>query len=101
MTVHKITVKLSDIEYRAWAAVVADPHEWVETLVRHDVARAMRNIYEREVARMTDDPNVEAIPANIEAVIALADLTPAKERDAQLVKRLTELPGNVAPPNDV
>lgn len=101
MTLHKLTVELTELEHAAWSVFVPDPQEWVETLVRHEVARAMRNIYEREVERLTADPDTDVIPANIETVVSMADLTSAKEREAAIVERMKATPNNGPVPGDV
>lgn len=97
---HTIRIDISDLEHKAWSVFIADPQEWIETLVRHEIERAMNRIYQQEVERLTADPTVDSIPANIETVVAGADLTSAKERDAVLLENLAAgvLPGQIRTP---
>jgi hypothetical protein len=86
---YKIEIEISDLEAKAWHTAIGDAQEWVEALVRGEVYRVMHNIYDLEVARLTEDPNVETIPASVETVVANADLTSAKERDQASIEKIT------------
>lgn len=94
---YRIEIELSDLEARAWHTVVPDGEEWVRTLVRNEVRRAMDSIYESEVARMMADPDIETIPADRLTIIEAAQTVSARDRDAELVERLLSEPPGARP----
>ena len=74
------TVTLTDSEDKAMQYVVVSVQEWVNNVV-HDRARVAKDtIYNEEVQRMTDDPDISSIPADKDQVVLDADLETAKER---------------------
>ena len=74
-----ITVTLSDLEEKCMRYAAADPEEWVRNLVVSRVFAAKQEIYESEIKRMTADPNITSIPADIETVVMAAQVKFANE----------------------
>jgi hypothetical protein len=80
-----ITITITDAEMKALAYVAVDPQEWVENFTKNRAAAAMQEIYEAEIARMTDDPTITTIPASKDAVVADAKIKSAAERHAEFL----------------
>ena len=69
-----ITVELNDLEEKCMKWVAANPEEFINNLVDARVFAAKQEIYNYEVKRMTADPNVTNIPADIDTVVNDADI---------------------------
>lgn len=69
-----ITVELDDLEEKCMRWIAANPEEFINNLVEARVFAAKQEIYNQEVKRMTADPNVTNIPANIDTVVNDADI---------------------------
>lgn len=93
-----IHIELTDLEAQVWNHFVADGRELAENFVRNEVRRCFDEVYERESKRLLDDPTVTVMPASREEVVAMADLEPARERDARM---LAELQARYEPPKDI
>ena len=78
----EIKITLSDAEVKALAYVALSPQEWAEQAVHNRCRKAIDEIYNMEVARMTADPNITSIPADKDAVVLAADIKSVAERDA-------------------
>ena len=76
------TVTLTDAEDKALRVVALDPQEWIDRAVHNRCRIAIDDIYSQEVQRMTDDPNIDSIPANKEQVVLDAQIQSAAERQA-------------------
>lgn len=74
-----ITVNLTDLDEKCMRYLAADPEEWINNLVVARVFAAKQEIYEAEVRRMTADPNITNIPADIDTVVAAAEVRYANE----------------------
>ena len=70
-----ITVELDDLEEKCLRYIAADPEDWVLNFIQARVFSVKQEIYNSEVKRMTADPNVENIPANVDAVVLAANIT--------------------------
>ena len=70
-----ITVELDDLEEKCLRYMAADPEDWVLNFIQARVFSVKQEIYSSEVKRMTADPNVENIPANVDAVVLAANVT--------------------------
>lgn len=86
-----ITVNLTDLDEKCMRYLAADPEEWINNLVVARVFAAKREIYDAEVKRMTDDPNITNIPADIDTVVAAAEVRYANEE--------IPLPADLPPPD--
>lgn len=75
----KITIELTDLDEKCMRYAAASPEEWVKNLVESRVYAAKKEIYEAEIRRMTEDPNIDIIPANIDEVVANAEVRYADE----------------------
>ena len=64
------------------AYVALSPQEWAEHVVHNRCRKAMDEIYNMEVARMTADPNITSIPADKNAVVLAANIQSVAERNA-------------------
>ncbi len=81
MTIY--TIELTDAETKAMEHVAVDVQEWADNALKNRARVAMDEIYNAEVARMTADPEVTAIPADKEAVVLAADIKSAAKRNAE------------------
>jgi hypothetical protein len=76
------TVTLTDAEDKALRYVALDPQDWIDNAVHNRCRQAIDQIYAEEVERMTNDPEVDSIPANKEQVVLAAEIQSAAERVA-------------------
>lgn len=74
------TITITEVEQKALAYIAIDPQEWIENLVKVRAAAAIQEIYDLEVARMLNDPNVQSIPADKETVVLSANVQSAADR---------------------
>ena len=84
-----ITVQLDDLEEKCMRYMAASPEAWVQNFVHARVFAAKQEIYQAEIHRMTADPLVTSMPADIDTVVANAQVRYA---DAQ-----PELPSMTPP----
>jgi len=75
-----ITVQLDDLEEKCMRYLAASPEEWVQNFVVARVFAAKQKIYQAEVRRMTADPTITTIPADIDTVVAQANIRFADEQ---------------------
>ena len=83
-----ITVTITDEELRALAYVAVAPIEWINNLVRARASAAMQEIYEKEMARLMSDPDIEFIPAKRDEVVRNAKIKSAAERHAETLANM-------------
>jgi len=76
------TITLTDAEDKALRYVALDPQDWIDNAVHNRCRQAIDQIYAEEVERMTNDPEVDSIPANKEQVVLAAGIQSAAERVA-------------------
>lgn len=81
----EITIEITDDEMRALEYVAVDPVEWVTNFTKVRAAAAMQEIYDAEVARMMEDPNVKSIPADRNAVVRAAKIKSAAVRHKEFL----------------
>ena len=77
------TIELTGAETKAMEFVALDVQDWADNALKNRARQAMDEIYQSEVARMTNDPTVTSIPADKEAVVLAADIKSAAERNAE------------------
>ena len=77
------TIELTDAEVKAMEHVALSVQDWAENALKNRARQAMDEIYQSEVARMTEDPTVTAIPADKEAVVLSADIKSAQQRNEE------------------
>ena len=77
------TIELTDAEVKAMEYVAVDVQEWADNALKNRARIAMDEIYDTEVKRMTDDPDINSIPADKEAVVLAADIKSAAQRNAE------------------
>jgi hypothetical protein len=70
-----ITINLDDLEEKCMRFVAASPQDFIQNLVDSRVFAAKQEIYQMEVRRMTEDPSVTNIPADVDAVVSAAEVT--------------------------
>lgn len=78
------TVEISEAEYKAFAHTALDPQDWINNIVHEYCRASMEKIFQDEVARMLQDPNIKEIPADREAVVLAANIESAAEIMARL-----------------
>ena len=69
-----ITIELDDVEEKCIRYFAADPEEWARNFVIARIFAAKQEIYQSEVRRMTADPDIKNIPADIDIVVAQANV---------------------------
>jgi predicted nucleic acid-binding protein len=85
------TIKLTEAENKALTYVAADPHEWIQNAASERSRIAMEEIFQEEVARMLQDPNIKEIPADREAVVLAAKIQSAAKRNKEIEKQSLEI----------
>ena len=82
------TVVLNEAQQKALEYVAVDPAEWIRNVVHNRCRMAIDEIYTSEVDRMTNDPNITAIPADKNQVVIDADIQTAAEVNASAATSL-------------
>ena len=77
------TITLTDAETKAMEYVAFSVQDWADNALQNRARIAMDEIYDAEVARMTEDPTITSIPADKEAVVLAADIKSAAVRNAE------------------
>ena len=75
MTIY--TIELTDAEVKAMEYVAVSVQDWVDNALKNRARIAMNEIYNVEVSRMTNDPSIDSISADKEAVVLAADIKSA------------------------
>lgn len=75
-----ITVQLTDLDEKVMKYMAADPEEWVKNFVAARIYAAKHEIYQAEVRRMTADPSITTIPADVDTVVNQAEIRFANEQ---------------------
>jgi hypothetical protein len=75
-----ITIELNDLDEKCMRYLAADPDEWVRNFVTARIFAAKQEIYQAEVRRMTADPAITTIPADVDTVVTQADIRFADEQ---------------------
>lgn len=70
----QIVINLDDIEEKCIRYFAADPQEWANNFIQARIFAAKQEIYQSEIRRMTNDPAVNVIPANVEEVVSTANI---------------------------
>jgi predicted nucleic acid-binding protein len=76
-------ISLTEAEDKALAYVATDPKEWIQNAASERARIAMEEIFQAEVARMLQDPDITEISADREAVVLAAEIKSAAERNAE------------------
>lgn len=74
-------INLNDAEHKALSYIAKDPKEWIQNAASERARLAMLEIFNEEVKRMTEDPNIDSIPADIESVVLSANIILASDRN--------------------
>lgn len=82
----KITITLTEAEYKALAYVAFDPQEWVQNAATARAIAGMEEMFQAEVQAALADPNTKSIPADREAVVLASTLPSAAERQAAMLE---------------
>ena len=77
------TIELTDAEVKAMEYVAVSVQDWADNALKNRARQAMDEIYDAEVARMTNDPEVTSIPADKEAVVLAAEVKSVATRNAE------------------
>jgi hypothetical protein len=75
-----ITLELSDLDQKCLQYFAADPEEWVRNFVNARIYATKHEIYQAEIRRMTADPLVVAIPADMDTVVSEANIKLASDQ---------------------
>lgn len=82
------TVVLNEAQQKALEYVAVDPAEWIRNVVHNRCRMAIDEIYTAEVARMTADPNITAIPADKNQVVIDAEIKTAAQVNQEAINSL-------------
>lgn len=75
-----IEFEMTDFEVMIFEHIAADPQDWIENAVRHQIELAKDEVVEMQKAKMLADPNCQYIPADRDQICLLADLKSAASR---------------------
>lgn len=70
-----ITVNLTDLDEKVMRYFAADPEEFVNNFISARIFSSKQEIYQNEIRRMTADPTVTVIPADVDTVVSQANIT--------------------------
>jgi len=87
------TIELTDAETKAMEYVAFSVQDWADNALQNRARIAMDEIYDAEVARMTEDPTITSIPADKEAVVLAADIKSAVVRQAEAEAEMAAMAG--------
>lgn len=68
------TVLLTDAEKKALGVFVKDIQEWIDNVVHERCRVAIDDVFQKEIKKMIEDPQVMNIPADRESVVLSADI---------------------------
>jgi hypothetical protein len=77
-----ITIELSDLDEKCMKYFAADPEEFVRNFIAARIFVSKQEIYQEEIRRMTADPNISTIPADVDTVVEQANIRYASEQPA-------------------
>ena len=69
-----ITVELTDIDEKCMRFFAADPEDFINNFIHARIFAAKQEIYQMEVRRMTADPSITSMPADIDTVVSQAEI---------------------------
>lgn len=75
-----IEFEMTDFEVMIFEHIAADPQDWIENAVKHQIELVKDEVVEMQKAQMLADPNCQFIPANRDQICLLADLQSAASR---------------------
>tara|TARA_R110002012_G_scaffold296617_1_gene494005 strand:+ start:6452 stop:6766 length:315 start_codon:yes stop_codon:yes gene_type:complete len=61
-----ITIEITDLQWASLADMVEDPAIWARGAVMGKVDRCVENVVAKEQKRLLEDPNIGALPGNVE-----------------------------------
>lgn len=71
----QITITLTDVQAKALSCVVADIQDWIENLAAARCDSAIAEIFDIEVKRMVNNPDIAEIPADRNTVVMNSTIT--------------------------
>ena len=80
------TIELTESEDKALKYIAHDVQEWIENAIHNRARKAIDNIYNSEVERMTADPDITVIPADKNQVVMNADIKSYADRQVEAEK---------------
>ena len=82
------TIELTDSEVKAMEYIAVSVQDWVTNVLKNRARIATEEIYNKEVERMTADPDITSIPADKNQVVLDAVLETAKDKTDRLEKEM-------------
>lgn len=70
----KIVLEFNDLEEKCLKYFAADPEDWARNFIEARIFAAKQEIYQSEVRRMTADPSIKSMPADVDAVVEAANI---------------------------
>ena len=77
------TITLTDAEVKAMEYVALSVQEWADNSLKHRASQAIEEVYELEVQRMQEDPDISSIPTDKNQVVLDADIKSAAQREKE------------------
>lgn len=71
---HQIIIDLSDAQWHAINTIDPTPGTYVTNYVLERINAIFASVYEEQVAVLLNDPDIETMPANRDAVVLNAEL---------------------------
>ena len=85
------TVELTAAEDKAMAYIAYSVQAWIDNAAHNRARKAIEELYDIEVVRMTDDPDIDTIPADKNKVVLDSTQKTAKQRkDEEVARRAAE-----------
>lgn len=75
-----VNLEFSDLDEKCLRYFAASPEEWIRNFIDARIFAAKQEIYRSEVRRMTEDPNITTIPANIDEIVQNANIQYASDQ---------------------
>ena len=86
----KYTVELDASQVKAIEYIALSVQGWIDNAVHSRARVAKEEIYEAEVKRMTDDPDITSIPADKDQVVLDADIKSVAQRNKEIEDSVPE-----------
>ncbi len=80
------TVTTTELEDKAVRWAERDPQKWLEVLVHHRAAMAMKELYSVELKKALANPETASLSSNIEEVVLASNEPSAKQKTEEAVR---------------
>ena len=80
----KYCVEVTDVEDKALSDIAYSVQDWLDNFVKNRARKAINQIYERELDRLSKDPNIKHISLDKNEVVMNWPGPNSKEREDEL-----------------